>query len=259
MVSVAARHTCRSRSLLRNLDGARRDALRARHAVEQTTEASLHALAGDCLLVRSVRRRLLSLSHTQFCLGILPKNVMFLKGLDLLFLEVNNLEESLAFYQGQIGLEILTSNPESEPPMATLRAGSLRITLAQQLETMLKRGRGVHFFLGVTDVDAYYAQLRERGVDVSSRCCSLSCCPWPRFWVWTKPLHRAPAMVSQGCAAPSTIRSRTAASRTRASTASTSVSRARPPAAPGRRRLARDGVAPPVAVGLTLVDLDPPL
>ncbi|MGB9182417.1 MAG: VOC family protein [Pyrinomonadaceae bacterium] len=91
---------------------------------------------------------------------------MLLKGLDLLFLEVNNLEESLAFYRDQLGLEILANNSESEPPMATLVAGSLRITLAEQLETMLRRGRGVHFFLGVEDVDAYYAQLRARGVEV---------------------------------------------------------------------------------------------
>jgi uncharacterized glyoxalase superfamily protein PhnB len=51
--------------------------------------------------------------------------------------------------------------------MVTLRAGRLKITLVEQPETMLRRGRGVHFFLGVTDVDAYYAQLRERAVSLS--------------------------------------------------------------------------------------------
>ncbi len=86
--------------------------------------------------------------------------------LDLLFLEVNNLEESLAFYQGQLGFEIDRDNREAEPPMATLRAGRLKITLAQHLETMLRRGRGVHFFIGVPDVDLFYQQLRERGVNV---------------------------------------------------------------------------------------------
>src|ERR1043166_6283803 len=55
-------------------------------------------------------------------------------GLDLLFLEVNNLEESLGFYQGLLGLELESFNPKSDPPMATLRAGVLKITLAQQLE-----------------------------------------------------------------------------------------------------------------------------
>lgn len=86
--------------------------------------------------------------------------------MDLLFLEVNSLEESLTFYSDQLGFEVDSNNPSSEPPMATLRAGNLRITLAQHLETMLRRGRGAHFFLGVDDVDAYYGQLVEKGVEV---------------------------------------------------------------------------------------------
>jgi predicted enzyme related to lactoylglutathione lyase len=89
-----------------------------------------------------------------------------IKGLDLLFLEVNSLEESLAFYQNVLGFEVESLNANSEPPMARLRGGELRITLAQHLETMLRRGRGVHFFIGVEDVDAFYAQLIERGADV---------------------------------------------------------------------------------------------
>lgn len=92
---------------------------------------------------------------------------MLLTGLDLLLLEVNSLEESIGFYHEQLGLDIESSNPESEPPMATLRAGRLRITLVQQLETMLRRGRGVHFFLTAADVDAYYAHLKTRGMDVA--------------------------------------------------------------------------------------------
>ena len=68
-------------------------------------------------------------------------------GLDLLFLEVNNLEESLRFYQERLGFETVSQNLAAEPPIATVGAGSLRITLVQQIETMLKRGRGVHFVL----------------------------------------------------------------------------------------------------------------
>jgi len=90
-----------------------------------------------------------------------------INGLDLLFLEVNSLQESLFFYREQLGLEIESSDPDSDPPMATLRAGKLRITLAQHLETMLRRGRGVHFFMGVQDVDAYYESLRKRGLYLS--------------------------------------------------------------------------------------------
>ena len=87
-------------------------------------------------------------------------------GLDLLFLEVNSIEESLAFYSGVLGFEIDKHNPDSEPPMATVQAGALKITLAQNLETMLKRGRGVNFFLGVDDVEAYYCELTEKGAEI---------------------------------------------------------------------------------------------
>ena len=88
-------------------------------------------------------------------------------GLDLLFLEVNSLEESLAFYEGVLGMEVESVNIDSEPPMAKVRGGALRITLAQNLETMLRRGRGVNFFAGVEDVDQFYDDLIRRGADVA--------------------------------------------------------------------------------------------
>ena len=91
---------------------------------------------------------------------------MAFTGLDLLFLEINSLPDAVAFYHEQLGFEIETHTPESEPPMATLRAGRLRLTLVEQLETMLRRGRGCHFFLGVEDVDAYHEELKRRGVVV---------------------------------------------------------------------------------------------
>lgn len=91
---------------------------------------------------------------------------MMFSGLDLLFLEINNLEESVEFYRDVLGLELQKHNPEGDPPMATLRAGALRLTLVQQLETMLRRGRGAHFFLGVDDVDRYYDELKSRGAEV---------------------------------------------------------------------------------------------
>jgi predicted enzyme related to lactoylglutathione lyase len=98
--------------------------------------------------------------------GKLVGNGTKITGLDLLFLEVNNLEESLAFYRDQLGFAIDTHSHDAEPPMATLRGGDLRITLAQHLESMLRRGRGAHFFLGVENVDDYYQQLKERGAQV---------------------------------------------------------------------------------------------
>ena len=57
-------------------------------------------------------------------------------GLDLLFLEVNNLEDSLSFYHDRLGFEIESNNASAEPPIASVRAGSLRITLVQQIETI---------------------------------------------------------------------------------------------------------------------------
>ena len=89
-----------------------------------------------------------------------------IKDLDLLFLEVNSLEESVVFYEKVLGFAVESVSLNAEPPMARLRGGGLKITLAQHLETMLRRGRGVHFFVGVEDVDQFYAQLIERGADV---------------------------------------------------------------------------------------------
>ena len=88
-------------------------------------------------------------------------------GLDLLFLEVNNLEDSLSFYRDQLGFEVESNNVGTEPPMATVRAGVLRITLVQQIETMLKRGRGVHFVLGTSDVDQFHDAVKAKQVQIS--------------------------------------------------------------------------------------------
>lgn len=83
-------------------------------------------------------------------------------GLDRLFLEVNNLEESLVFYRDILGFGLEADNSAAEPPMATLKAGNLKLTLAQHLETMLRRGRGVHFVVGVDNVDRFYESLRKK-------------------------------------------------------------------------------------------------
>ena len=91
-----------------------------------------------------------------------------LTGLDLLFLEVNSLQDSIEFYRERLGFELQTLTEEAEPPMATLRAGRLRVMLAEQLLTMARRGRGVHLFFGVTDVEEYYSQLQAGGLDVAA-------------------------------------------------------------------------------------------
>ncbi len=89
-------------------------------------------------------------------------------GLDLLFLEVNSLRDALEFYCERLGFEVQSLAEEAEPPMATLSAGRLRVMLAEQPLTMARRGRGVHLFFGVTDVDEYYEQLQARGLDVAA-------------------------------------------------------------------------------------------
>src|SRR6476620_4413998 len=88
-------------------------------------------------------------------------------GLDLLFLEVHNLEESVEFYHEVLEFTLDSAQTNAEPPIASLRSGTLRITLVQQIETMLKRGRGVHFVLGVNDVDQFHEQLSQGPVVVS--------------------------------------------------------------------------------------------
>jgi catechol 2,3-dioxygenase-like lactoylglutathione lyase family enzyme len=89
-------------------------------------------------------------------------------GLDRLFLEVNNLEESLQFYQDVLGFQLESREADAEPPIGSVRAGSLRITLVQQVETMLKRGRGVHLVLGVRDLDQFYESLQAKQIQVTA-------------------------------------------------------------------------------------------
>ena len=92
---------------------------------------------------------------------------MSFTGLDLLFLEVNSLLESVEFYVERLGFELESMSPEAEPPMATIRAGDLKVMFAQQHLAMARRGRGVHFFIGVEDVDAYFQTLVAAGLNVA--------------------------------------------------------------------------------------------
>src|SRR5215212_994558 len=92
---------------------------------------------------------------------------MRIRGIELLFLEVNSLEEALDFYRQGLGFELEAYAPEAEPPMATLHAGALRLMLAQVPLAMARRGRGVHFFFTVEDVDEFYDFMRAGGLEVS--------------------------------------------------------------------------------------------
>jgi catechol 2,3-dioxygenase-like lactoylglutathione lyase family enzyme len=92
---------------------------------------------------------------------------MRVTGLDLLFLEVESLEESLEFYSERLGFRVESHEPEAEPPMATLGAGRLRLMLAQVPLAMARRGRGVHFFFTVDDVEEFYRLMRASGLEVA--------------------------------------------------------------------------------------------
>jgi len=88
-------------------------------------------------------------------------------GLDQLFLEVNSLDDSLNFYSEVLGFIVDSHAPDAEPPIASVSSGTLRVTLVQQVETMLKRGRGVYFVLAVPDVDNFYERLKAQPVSVT--------------------------------------------------------------------------------------------
>lgn len=160
MVFVAAVDSRPWRNRVWNYVIAFGDAERAQIAADKASRATIYSHSGNRILGRRDRWRRRALSSHSF-------NLEMITGLDLLFLEVNNLEESLEFYRDVLGFEIDSQTPDADPPIASLQSGSLRITLVQQLETMLKRGRGVHFVLEVTDVDAFYQRLRSRQIHVA--------------------------------------------------------------------------------------------
>jgi predicted enzyme related to lactoylglutathione lyase len=91
---------------------------------------------------------------------------MNVKGLDFIWLEVNSIKESIDFYRNQLGLAVDDSDIESDPPMATVRAGNLKIILAEEFKPMITRGRGINLFLSVIDIDEYYQELKSRGMRI---------------------------------------------------------------------------------------------
>jgi lactoylglutathione lyase len=119
-------------------------------------------------LVNRVRQRLWYLRDPDMDVNLREeKDRPTFSGLDLLFLEVNNLEDSLGFYHDLLGLDS-ESHADSETAMASVYLGGLRINLVQQVETMLKRGRGIHFVFGVDNVDELHSRLVHSGLEVSA-------------------------------------------------------------------------------------------
>jgi hypothetical protein len=145
---------------VRSVAGAQRDGRGERFAAGDESVQATHADPGSRFLDGDCQRR-----YGLYVLMTWDVRSM-ISGLDLLFLEVNSLEESLRFMKAcsEWKSSRLTTTPSRR--WRSFAAANLRITLAQHLETMLRRGRGVHFFVGVEDVDQFYDQLIARGADV---------------------------------------------------------------------------------------------
>ncbi len=87
--------------------------------------------------------------------------------IDFIWLEVNDIKRSLEFYCDQLGFNTEEGDIEAEPPIVTVRAGKLKLMLAQEYKPMITRGRGINLFLRVSDVDRYYDEIRSRGLNVA--------------------------------------------------------------------------------------------
>ena len=79
-------------------------------------------------------------------------------------LNVNDVDESVAFYTRELGLTRRGDRPDLGIGGAWLDAGDQQVHFVQ---APVPRNLGQHFALLVDDLDATVAELRERGVEVS--------------------------------------------------------------------------------------------
>ena len=87
-----------------------------------------------------------------------------IEGLGCLWLDVADLDRSVAFYRD--GLRFSFDGGNHGGQLANLRAGDLRVVLNQADEEPC-RGRGVAFTVEVSGVDAYHDALVARGLEPS--------------------------------------------------------------------------------------------
>ena len=80
-------------------------------------------------------------------------------GVGQLAIPVTDLERAVAFYRDVLGLRFLFRAP---PGLAFLQCGAVRLMLSQAQPGEAKAGVGVIYYR-VSDLDAAYATLRERG------------------------------------------------------------------------------------------------
>lgn len=79
-----------------------------------------------------------------------------------LLIPVSNLEASIEFYRDKLGVKFLFQAP---PQMAFFQAGSVRLLVGVHTETdKAQQGSQIYFF--VADIQAVFATLLERGVNM---------------------------------------------------------------------------------------------
>ena len=83
-----------------------------------------------------------------------------LEGIPQVALTVPNIEESIAFYEGHLGLHLLFKTPN----MAMLGCGDTRILLGTPEQNATKQQMFLYF--RVADIRAAFSELRSRGVKV---------------------------------------------------------------------------------------------
>ena len=97
---------------------------------------------------------------------------MLLK-IDHIGVAVNNIEESLAFYRDQLGLDVggLEEVPEQKVKVAFMQIGESRIELLQSTDPegpvakfIEKRGQGIqHIAIGVDNIEQELESLKSKG------------------------------------------------------------------------------------------------
>jgi catechol 2,3-dioxygenase-like lactoylglutathione lyase family enzyme len=78
-------------------------------------------------------------------------------------LRVNDLSQALEFYQRTLGFDLAWSWG-TPPEIAAVCRDSIEITLTQRADA--KPVGASHIYLGISGIDAYYAQMEQLGVTI---------------------------------------------------------------------------------------------
>jgi glyoxylase I family protein len=86
------------------------------------------------------------------------------QGVHHVAINVDDVDEAIAFYTKRLGLTVRSDRPDFGFPGAWLDAGAQQLHLVQ---APTPPSQGQHFALLVTDLDGAIAELREEGVNAS--------------------------------------------------------------------------------------------